>query len=160
ARALQSRGVTGVITPLPDSARIDSEALLATPFLREVAGQHVVIFRGDGGRELLGDTLRARGARVQTVTCYRRGKPTFDAALLNAAGARGEVAAVIVTSSEGLRNFRERLGAGGGWLDHALVAVPHPRIAAVARELGLTRVVESASGDEALAATVLRAFAA
>lgn len=154
-RALQSFGVTDVIAPCGDSARHDSEALLATAFLREVRGKLVVIFRGDGGRELLGETLTARGATVDCVTCYRRGKPTFDPVSLIARLTRGDVAAVIVTSSEGLRNFCERLGDTRA-LASTLVVVPHPRIATVARELGMMRVVESASGDEALMATVLR----
>jgi len=154
-RALQGFGIANVIAPSGDSERHDSEALLATAFLSEVRGKRVVIFRGDGGRELLGDTLAARGAAVACVTCYRRGKPTFDPAPLLARLARGDVAAVIVTSSEGLRNFCERLG-DMRTLARTLMVVPHPRIAAVARELGMMRVVESASGDEALMATVLR----
>lgn len=156
-RALRRFGVNDVLAPAPGSARFDSEALLALDFLQQVRGKRVVIFRGDGGRELLGDTLAARGARVEAVTCYRRGKPTFDATVLNAAGQRGEIAAVIVTSSEGLRNLCDHLGTTGvAWLRDTPVVVPHPRIAAAARELGMRRVVESASGDEALAATAMR----
>jgi uroporphyrinogen-III synthase len=91
------------------------------------------------------------------VTCYRRAGPSFDAAGLNAAGVRGEVAAVIITSSEGLRNLCAHLGAAGAsWFFGTPLVVPHPRIAAVARELGFTRVVESMTGDEALAAAALR----
>ena len=155
-RALQRFGVGEVISP---QGRYDSESLLASPFMQTqaVSGQRVVIFRGDGGRDLLGDTLATRGATVEHVTCYRRGKPTFDAAPLLRTWAQGGVAAVIVTSSEGLRNFCERLGATGQtFMQQTLTVVPHPRIAAVARALGLSRVVESPSGDDALVQTVLR----
>lgn len=154
-RALARFGVTEVIAPAADSARFDSETLLATDFLQDMQGKRVVIFRGDGGRELLGETLAARGARVQTVACYRRGKPTFDAAPLLDAWARGAVAAVIITSSEGLANFSDHVGAAGvAYLRDTPVIVPHPRIAAAARARGLRHIVASAAGDEAMAAAL------
>ena len=78
-RELERFGVTGVIAP---ERYFDSEHLLELPELQTVAGQRVVIFRGDGGRELLGDTLAARGARVDYVECYRRARPDADAAPL------------------------------------------------------------------------------
>ena len=156
-RSLQRFGVQQVIAPAQDSARYDSESLLATKSLQHMRGQRVVIFRGDGGRELLSETLIARGATVESVTCYRRGKPTFDPAWLLHAFASGEVAAVIITSSEGLRNLCEHLGAAGEtWLRKTPIVVPHPRIAAVARELGMNSVVESSAGDAALVAAVQR----
>ena len=125
--------------------------------MQDVRGLRVVIFRGDGGRELLGETLTTRGAAVEYAVCYRRAKPTFDVAPLLEAWARHGVVAVIVTSSEGLRYFCERIGAAGqAWLRTTPVVVPHPRIAATAHELGLTCVVESEAGDEALVRTVLR----
>lgn len=157
AQALQRFGVNEVMAPLRGDGRYDSESLLALPFLQNVRGLRVVIFRGDGGRELLGDTLAARGAIVEQAACYQRGKPAFDVLPLLRAWETDTVAAVIVTSSEGLRNFFEHIGAAGqARLKHTLIVVPHPRIAAAARELGLARVVESAAGDEMLLQTVLR----
>ena len=157
-RALQRFGISEVIAP--EGARHDSESLLASSYLQNVRGQRVVIFRGDGGRELLGDTLAARGAMIEYAVCYRRGKPSFDAQSLLRAWENNHVAAVIVTSSEGLRNFSECIGdAGLPWLRKTPVIVPHPRIAAVARELGVTQVVESVSGDDALVGALLRVCA-
>lgn len=159
-RALRQFGVEEVIAPAADSAQHDSESLLASRFLQNVAGKRVVIFRGDGGRELLRDALIERGAQVEAVACYRRVPPTWDAAPLLQAWARGEVAAVIVTSSEGLRHFCDRLGAAGtAYCRETPLFVPHPRIAAAARALGMTRVVETVTGDEALMAGVLRSVA-
>lgn len=153
-RALHRFGVTEVLAP---EHRYDSESLLASSYMQSVRGLRIVIFRGDGGRELLGETLTARGARVEYAVCYRRGKPQTDVTPLLAAWARDTIAAVIVTSSEGLRNFFERIGAKGqAGLKQTLIVVPHARIAAAARELGMTRVVESASGDEALMQTVVK----
>jgi uroporphyrinogen-III synthase len=161
AQALQRFGVNDVITPQRGDGRYDSESLLALPFLQDVRGLRVVIFRGDGGRELLGATLAARGAVVEQVTCYRRGKPTFDVLPLMRAWERDVIAAVVVTSSEGLRNFFEHIGAAGqARLKRTPIVVPHPRIAAAARELGLVRVVEAASGDDLLVQAVVRQVSA
>ena len=155
-RALQRFGVNEVIAP---QGSYDSESLLASSYLQNVRGLRIVIFRGDGGRELLGETLAARGAGVNYAACYRRGKPAFDAAPLIQAWECDRIAAVIITSSEGLRNFCDRIGAAGlTWLRKTLIVVPHPRIAAAAREQGMMRVVEAESGDEALMRTLLGAL--
>ncbi len=148
ARELKRFGITDVIAP---ARAFDSEGLLALPELQQVAGRRVVIFRGDGGRELLGDTLVARGADVEYVECYRRARPRADAAPLLRAWARNEVDAVTVTSSEGLRNLFEMVGRlGQSWLRRTPLLAPHPRIAAAARELGCGNVMETAPGDEGL----------
>lgn len=68
-QALVRRGVTHVISP---PLRFDSEALLELPELMAVTGKRIIIFRGETGRELLGETLMARGAEVHHVACYRR----------------------------------------------------------------------------------------
>ena len=151
-------GVSHVIAP---SRRFDSEGLLELPELQEVRDRRVVIFRGDGGRELLGDTLKARGAHVEYAECYRRAMPNLDAAPLLKAWARNELDAVTVTSSEGLRNLYEMIGTlGRQWLRKTAVFVPHSRIAGVARELGLTHVTVTEAGDEGLMRALIAHFAA
>lgn len=108
ARALTEAGIVNPITPVNGS---DSEALLARPELQQVAGKRVVIFRGEGGRALLGDTLRARGAQVEYAECYRRVRPNTDAAPLSARLRDNGIDIVTVTSVESLRNLHDMLDA-------------------------------------------------
>ena len=64
-----------------------------------------------------------------------------------------EVDAVTATSSEGLRNLFDLLGAPGNErLRGTPLFVPHARIAGNARALGCRRVIETAPGDEGLVA--------
>jgi uroporphyrinogen-III synthase len=145
--ALEREGVSNVVAP----ARFDSEALLDLPELREVSGKRVVIFRGEGGRELLAETLRRRGAQLQYAECYRRVRPRFDPAALLSAWAAGEVHAVTVTSSEGLGNLFAMLGAEGKrWLQTTPLFVPHPRIAQAAQDFGINQIVTTAQGDDGI----------
>lgn len=144
AKALRELGITDILAP---TERFDSEGLLTLPELQDVAGWNVLIFRGDGGRELLGDTLKARGATVEYAACYRRSKPQQDiAALLSA-----DPDAISVTSSEALEHLRQMLENCGSeaWRDLPLF-VPHPRIADLARQQGWGRVETTASGDDGL----------
>jgi uroporphyrinogen-III synthase len=144
-RELERQGFEHVIAP---SAHADSEALLALPELGEVSGKRIVIFRGDGGRELLGDTLAQRGALVEYAECYRRARPRADSAPLLAAWARGGVHAVTVSSSEGLTNLFEMLGKlGQQWLRGTPLFVPHARVAGAARRLGVRAVIVTGPSD-------------
>lgn len=158
-RTLARFGLQNVIAP---RERFDSEALLELPELQAdaIGGRDIVIFRGDGGRELLGDTLSERGARVAYVTCYHRGKPDADPRALFALWARGSLDAVTVTSSEGLRNLREMLGTRGwSYLADTPLFVPHARIAEQAKALGLERVVLTGPGDAGLVEGMFEYFA-
>jgi len=155
-RELERQGLQEVLAP---AAHADSEALLALPELAQMAGRRVVVFRGEGGRELLGDALAARGARVEYAECYRRVRPRADSAPLLAAWARGGVHAVTVSSSEGLANLFEMLGKlGQQWLRTTPLFVPHDRVAEAARRLGVRSVIVAGPGDAELLEALVAYF--
>lgn len=149
AQALRDLGIADVIAP---TDRFDSESLLALPALQNVAGWKVAILRGNGGRELLGDTLKARGALVDYVTCYERSKPELNAYSVLKAGPH----ALNVTSSEALGNLWQGLTQ----TDQARFAslplfVPHARIAELARQQGWENVILTEAGDDGLLAALV-----
>jgi uroporphyrinogen-III synthase len=146
AKTLERLGYRDVISP-PGEA--DSEALATLPELHKLRDRRVVIFRGQGGREWLREELEARGASVEYAECYRRARPAADAGGLLARWQRGGIEAVSITSAEGLENLVAMLGpTGKGYLCATPVFVPHPRIAAAARELGVRLVLVTGSGDD------------
>lgn len=134
ARELLRSGIRVDICP---SGRFDSEALLAMPPMRRVSGQRVVVFRGDGGRELLGDTLRSRGATVDYIEAYRRTLPDTDVGVLHKEWTQAGIDAVILTSNMALQNLFELVGASDQhWLLRMPVLVLGERAAGRARQLG------------------------
>jgi uroporphyrinogen-III synthase len=138
-RELEKHGIADVIAP---ESGADSEALLATPALGDVAGKRIAILRGDGGRALLADTFAERGAQVEFVTCYRRLVPKPPARPWKP----GELAAVTVSSSQGLDNLFEVLDRE--LLRSTPMFVPHVRIAERARVLAVREVVLAGHADE------------
>ena len=154
--ALETRGISGVIAPDNGS---DSEALLALPAFANVAGKRIVIFRGEGGRTVLGDTLTARGALVEHAACYRRARPAGSGALLDAALKAGKVDAVTVSSGEGLANLLAMLGGEAPRrLAGVALFVSHPRVASEAAGHGLERVIVAGPGDAQTAAALVAYF--
>lgn len=143
-----------------DPAFSDSEHLLQALDLDALRGRRVLVVRGESGRELLPDALRAAGARVETVAAYRRAVPAFTPEL--AESLRTLLARPhdwIVTSSEALRGLValvERLddGAGVARLQQQHLIVPHARIAETARGLGFGHLTLTGSGDERLLAAL------
>jgi len=148
AEALRNHGVARVISP-PD--RHDSEGLLGLAQLQAVRGQNIIVFRGEGGRERIKETLEERGARVEYAESYRRVRPESDARALVQAWRRGEVHAVSALSAETLRNFVAMLGADASDLTgSATLVVPHPAIAADADARRFARVTVAARGAAGL----------
>lgn len=147
ARAWRDAGARKVIAPEGDG---DSEALLADPALRDVAGRRLLILRGEGGRDLLGPALTRHGARVDEWLCYRRHAPQGLGERLTEL-LRDPPDAWTVTSSEALANLE------AAWPGHAARAAPlfapHPRIAQLARAAGW-RTVLTGAGDAGLMAAL------
>ncbi|GGP23921.1 uroporphyrinogen-III synthase [Silvimonas iriomotensis] len=154
-RRAEELGMTDIISP---ATRFDSEGLLAEPRMQALAGRRVVLFRGDGGRELLPDALRERGARLQVVSAYRRLPPAFDSARLGAALDAGCDGAIISSSEAAHYLFTQFEASYCKRLQSVLYFTPHPRIAAALAEHGATRVVATEAGDAGIVTSLCRHF--
>jgi len=153
---LQAQGFADVIAP---PAQSDSEALLALPELADVRGKRVVIFRGDGGRKLLGDVLEERGAIVEYAECYRRVRPE-EGERLRREWTQG-IDAVTVSSGEGLANFLAMLGEDSvRRMSGIPLFVPHARVAEEAARRGLAGAIVAGPRDAEVVAALVAHFGA
>ncbi|AXF77861.1 uroporphyrinogen-III synthase [Erwinia tracheiphila] len=133
-----------------------SEVLIQLPSLQQVAGKQALILRGNGGRQLLAETLQQRGANVKFVECYKRCEKYYQGETEGRRWRSLGITTLVVTSGEMLEqlyslfpdNDREE------WLLHCQVIVVSERLATRARELGwnAVRVAEGADNNALLRA--------
>lgn len=117
-------------------AQEDSEGMLALPALSQVDGHRVLVFRGDEGRELLPDTLRARGALVDVLPLYTRRLPAASAENWQN---RPRLPDVVLLSSTLIWQHWQAV-AGDHALQPVLIAVSQ-RLATQVRAAGARRVL-------------------
>jgi uroporphyrinogen-III synthase len=103
AEAMREKGLRVDLQP---EKTVGSEGLLAMPEFEGVSGKKIVIVRGKGGRELLADTLIARGATISYIEVYERciaspSQEQCDAALL--------ADTIVCTSVAGVTNLKQLL---------------------------------------------------
>ncbi len=152
ALVLEGVGLT-VTRPTLD---MSSEGLLALAGLQNVQDQRILIVRGQGGRQLISETLSARGARVSSLSCYRRAPVVYDATVVCGLAAEQRPDVITVSSGEGLDLLSGLLQP----LEHTNLAaitllVPSPRVAERARALGWQHIelTDNASDTAMLVAT-------
>ncbi len=147
---LEERGLTA-LTP----ATASSEGLLDMASLQSV--QRVLIVRGQGGRELLAQTLQERGCEVAYLEVYQRVLPAAStlriATLLDAQ----PQLIVLITSAESLHHWRHC--AGQRWLQHRLLVIS-PRLAELAAEQGAPDIIVAAGARDDDIESALLAVAA
>ena len=120
--------------------QFNSEALLALEELQDMSGQRVVIFRGNGGREYLHDTLLERGAEVDYIEVYRRACPAADEAGMQKLLQPGYLTGITITSNETLQNLYDMAGAAAQpLLCEVPLVVVSARQVSLARQLGFSR---------------------
>lgn len=152
ANELQDFGIQNVLIP---QGRYDSESLLSLTEFQEMQGKKVMIVRGIGGREVLAETLKSRGAGVRFAECYQRINPQNNVNMLHQAWANQQLQAIVVTSSEAMR-YLLNLASHTPWLREVTLCVNHARIAEQPIAMGLNVKVAEAPGDEAMLKALLR----
>ncbi len=156
-RSAQELKRFGLAADLVPRHKFNSEALLALPELQDVKGQRFVVFRGSGGRELLADTLRNRGAELTYIEAYQRVCPQTDSTALLETWRQGLVNIVVVHSAESLKNLAAIIGqAGRSLLTRTPLLLVSERMLALAEELGVQcPVLADNATDEAVLAALL-----
>lgn len=145
------------------STGITSEHLLELPGLQDIAGKRVALFRGQGGRELLAQTLRERGARVDYIELYQRRVPIYDREETLAQMRSNRINIAVLTSMQILESFLRLLSprvvssdlaqemqdkANAVLLSSLCIVVPSRRLKDVAIAAGFSRVIEASGADD------------
>jgi uroporphyrinogen-III synthase len=139
AKALQGQGIE--VNAIPEQG-FTSEALLAMPEFQQINGKRIVCVRGLGGRAVLADTLRERGAQVDYLEVYQRilanSDPKFLATLLE----DNALDVITLNNGEALTVLMETLESET--LRRQLLAIPiivvSERLRGQAEALGFKRV--------------------
>jgi uroporphyrinogen III methyltransferase/synthase len=137
ARAVEGRGIR--VDFVPKSYRAED---LAEGFPEDVIrGKKVLIPRAMEAREILPETLEARGAQVTVVPAYRTVMPSSDSSKEIAQKIKnGEVDCITFTSSSTVRNFVKLVEPfiSVDEINKAVLACIGPVTAQTAKELGLS----------------------
>ena len=157
--ALQNHGIGFEETPTPivipkSNEHWDSEGLWQElQCLKwDWSNKKIVIFKGEGGRDWLADTLKKAGATIEAISTYTRIPLDVDNPAWQAIGEMDFSKSLwLLTSSEAVRylgdiakdQFAQTLGS-------ASALCPHHNIADAAELIGFGEVFTTEPGDEAL----------
>lgn len=136
-----------------------TESLLQHPDLQldNVASKEIIIFRGVGGRDLLGNTLIQRGANITYAETYRREKNQLDS--LNQ-DQLNKIDVLTVTSNESLQNLFDLTDSESKLLlNKSPLIVPGDRAHKLAAQLGFKQIIQASNAtDDACIQTLIKSF--
>ncbi|MBD1577695.1 uroporphyrinogen-III synthase [Vibrio sp. S11_S32] len=141
AQLLQQYSAQRVISPKIS----DSEHLLDLPALKLVKNQRILILRGNGGRELIYQTLQQRGASVDYSEIYQRSylpitKDVFSQWQL------ANIKQLVVTSSDQLHYLISHTPNDYlAWIKQLKLYLPSIRIEQQAKQLGFSHIINTGS---------------
>ncbi|MFA6301928.1 MAG: uroporphyrinogen-III synthase [Legionella sp.] len=137
AKALEQQGLN--LLEIPNLA--DSEHLLELKSLKNLKNQTVLLFKGEGGRTLIEESLLKRGAKLIKLAVYKRELPQFNKQLLESIWRNDGVDIILVTSEQSLNNLFLMFGSEAqSWLQSKLCLVLSERLAQYAASLGIKKI--------------------
>ena len=148
--AAQKAGFTVAAQP---ERNYSSEGLLNAAEFQQVGSQRILIVRGNGGRELLADTLKQRGAEVSYADIYERRLPDVDTRSLKQNWSH-EVSVIMATSNQLLDNLITLAGDElGNLLYRTPLLVISERMLQHAKQLGFEKIwlADGPSNDQMIA---------
>ncbi len=127
---------------------MQSEDLLSLPELQHVAGVKIALFRGRGGRELLANTLRDRGALIDCIETYDRAIPDYGPKDLITSISGNDINVLCVTSLQILDSLCQLVDINKGSISLLPLLVPSERIRQAALAAGFLHVFNSAGATD------------
>lgn len=128
----------------------DSEGMLSLPVFAEPKNLSVLVLRGNGGRALLGDTLKSQGSKVRYFEAYQRHWTSEPLSSLTMRWRAEGVDTLVITSGEQLSLLCQTISQSDQhWLRECHILVPSKRIYNQAIDLGFSAIscVNSASNQ-------------
>jgi len=162
--ALKNHGIGFEENPTPiiipkDNEKWDSEGLWKElqSLQWDWQNKKVIIFKGDGGRDWLADTLKKAGATVEAISTYTRVPLDLDNPSWQLVREMDLSKSLwLLTSSEAVRYLGEVMKDQSiQSLSAASALCPHHNIADAAEIIGFGEVFTSEPGDEALIKSTL-----
>ena len=141
------------------AAGMTSEDLLALPALRDVNGKRIGILRGRGGRELLAESLRAKGAEVDYLEVYRRSPVRYTSDEINQLLRAASLDVLSITSGESLLQLLAILGDNKAEMSLLPLLVPSLRVAEQAQQAGFNSVINANGADASSFIAALQSLA-
>lgn len=137
-RALLQRNLS--VDYLPEKA--NSEHLLALPHLQDIKNQVILLFKGEGGLDLIANTLNQREAQIIELSVYRRQLPTINQENLERCWRDQLVDIILYTSQQAMHNLFFLFGEQAHpWLKQTPSLVISERLVNEARLLGIQTIL-------------------
>ncbi|HBV76069.1 MULTISPECIES: uroporphyrinogen-III synthase [Vibrio] len=135
----------------------DSEHLLDLPALKSIKNKRILILRGNGGRELIYQTLSQRGGRVRYNEIYRRNPiPIIDPTLCTH-WQDSKVTQLVITSGDQLQYLIQQIPKQYlHWLKQLTLYIPSQRIGQQAEKFGFSHIINTRSAANPILLDYLR----
>lgn len=126
-----------------------SEGLLKLPSFQDCQTMKIALIKGEGGRELLANELKKRGAMVTEIDCYRRVQPSAEPIDSDT------IDIIIVTSVESLQNLKNMTMNLQRALNKTLLVISE-RIKMIAESFGFKKIILIDNASDEAILTILR----
>ncbi len=122
----------------------DSEHLINLDTLARINNEKILLVKGIGGRTLIAETLKQRGAELYCVNVYQRINTVLSDSQTHSLWQNNKVDIILFSSKQGMLSLFEQLDEQGkSWLRNKPCFVMSERLANEARMLGITRIFVS-----------------
>lgn len=140
ANKLKEYAIT--VQELPDIP--DSEHLLTLQSLKAVKNQRILLVKGQGGRTLIEEGLKHKGADVINLVVYERVCPNINRDFVYSLWHDDLVDVILITSEHSLDNLFKLFGAQAKeWLLSKTYWLISERLAKIANSFGIKKIIIS-----------------